>query len=819
MRKLYRCVLLFSYVLTHSVQGQAIAVSGQVQEAKTQTALAGASVYVPQTPYGTTTDAAGRFQLRLPAGDSLTLVISALGYQPVRRTILPTRGLVIQVALTPSNTLTEVTVRPPIAGRNRRSPVMSSLSLTPDQVANLPAFMGEPDLLRTLQLLPGVQKGTEGQTGLYVRGGGSDQNLILLDDALIYNSGHLFGFFSIFNNDALASIDLLKGALPARYGGRLSSVLDVRLKDGDPDSILAAGSIGLIASHLTLEGPLIKPREGGPSVTFLLSGRRTYLDLLTRALRNGQNFAFNQTGFYDATAKVTVRINERHRIGLTGYTGKDQFMGYRPAASDRLSTQLRWGNSLLSLRWDGSYARQTSVNASLTTNQYELLIGTQDPIRVLNEPLIVTMRYRSWVRDLTGRLGMERQLGQHRLGVGGLSTWHHFQPAVTIQGGEANRPNRLLELSFSRQAGAIESGLYLEDRWRPTSRWQIDAGFRLSHYQLVGAPNRYRPSPGGVLQRRGEGLDYVGHEPRMAVAYQTKNGGSLTASWTRMFQYVHLLSNTGLGLPVELWEPTTARVPPQRSEQWAVGWNKPIPRSGLSLTIEAYHKTMLGLVTYREGSSFLLPDNPEASFVAWESNVITGQGRSYGLETLLQKHTGRLTGWLGYTLSWPPWQFPDLNGGRAFYPRHDRRHDLSIVTSYQPSPKLTLSATWVYGSGQALTIPLARFSVSGHSPSALPGGPPLVPFTDYSNVQAFGPRGNTRGEAYHRLDVGCQLRRRRPHFERTWSFGLYNAYGRPNPFFYSLESKAEEGKHSQTVLVRYSLFRFIPSVAYQFQFH
>jgi len=786
-------------------------VSGYVREAGSQEALIGVNVYLPGTTIGTTTNTYGFYSLTLPARDSLPLAFSFVGYEPVSLTVPFRKNTERNVLLTPGRTLSEVVVNGARSGEKvSESAQMSQIDLPVAQIRKVPALFGEKDVLKVLQLMPGVQKGSEGNAGIYVRGGGPDQNLIILDDAVVYNANHLFGFFSVFNGDALKSVELIKGGFPARYGGRLSSVIEMNMKEGNKERLRGEGGGGLIASRLTLEGPLRWRKDQPVRSSFLLSGRRTYIDLLTRPIAaiasKGQ--ASGGYSFYDLNAKLNYELGARDRLYLSGYFGRDGF-----SARDRDDTYstragLNWGNATATLRWNHQFSERLFANTSLIFSQYRFGISTEERSRNNRTGVDETfsLRYQSGIRDLSLKADFDYYPSPaHSVRFGLQTMAHRFTPsAIVLRESQTDR--------FRREVEAIqvlESGLYAEDTWKPTDRLRINGGLRLSHFHH-------------------RNTQYFRPEPRLSASYRFAPDLSFKASYAQMNQYVHLLSNTGIGLPTDLWVPTTDRIRPQRSEQIAAGFAKDFSSSGWTLTLEGYHKTMQNIINYREGASFLLLADPEsASEVRWEDNVTSGRGWSSGAELLLQKKTGRFSGWLGYTLSWTRWQFAELNGGKPFFPRYDRRHDLSLVGIYEFSPRFTLSATWVYGTGNALTLPQAEFTAYPHQaarPYQFFGSRPnnsLIQFFEFGrSAQEYGEKNSFRAEPYHRLDVSFQFHRKKKYHERTWELSFYNAYSRMNPFFYTLYTKdgSSPTDPQQTVLRRYSVFPILPSLSYNFKF-
>jgi hypothetical protein len=576
-------------------------------------------------------------------------------------------------------------------------------------------------------------------------------------------------------------VELTKGGFPARYGGRLSSVLDMNMKEGSKEKLHGEGGIGIISSRLTLEGPIQKDKS-----SFILSGRRTYADALVRPFIPEGDAGYY---FYDLTAKVNHDFGRNDRLYLSSYFGQDRFFTRDQLDGGRSKLGFNWGNATGTLRWNHLFNDKLFANTSLIFSNYRFRIYQDETNRDGDQ---FTLDYQSGIRDV----GVKQDWDffpspRHSVKFGFSSIFHRFTPsAIVVKDSQVNQ--------FSREVKAIdvaESGLYAEDTWQPLERVRLNAGFRLSHYATAGR-------------------QYLRPEPRLAVSYSLREDLSAKASYAQMNQYVHLLSNTGIGLPTDLWVPTTTRVAPQQSRQVAAGLAKDFTERGLQLTLEGYYKKMDNIIGYREGASFLLiEDGPEsASRVSWEDNVTAGQGWSYGGELLLQKKAGRFSGWIGYTLSWTQLQFDELNFGQKYYARYDRRHDLSLVGIYEISPRITLSGTWVYGTGNAITLPLSQYQASEHAPNSFGSN-------YWTSTNDYGAKNSFRMAAYHRLDLGIQFHKKMKRHERTWEFSLYNAYSRQNPFFYYTDSRYDQavGKN-KTVLKQIALFPIIPSFSYNFKF-
>lgn len=776
-------------------------ISGSIREKGSKEQLIGVNVYIPGTTIGTSSNTYGFYSLTVSKRDTLKLIYSYVGYEPIQKNYILNKNIEQDIELESVTTLAEVSVSArKINERVSDQIQMSTIEIPINQIKKIPTLLGEKDVLKVLQLMPGVQKGSEGQSGIYVRGGGPDQNLIILDDAVVYNANHLFGFFSTFNGDALKSVELTKGGFPARYGGRLSSVIELNMKDGNKEKLSGEGGIGLIASRLVLEGP-IKNKKGGPTkASFLVSARRTYLDVIAKpfiafAQKNEKDKTKVGYYFYDFNAKFNYEFSKKDKLYLSGYFGRDKFYVKQKGSNYDSKGGIDWGNTTGTLRWNHLYSQKLFSNTSLIASKYSFNIYENVAETGPNGSNEFILKYNSDVSDI----GIKHDLdfypnSHHSIKFGLQTTMHKFTPSALV----LKNSNQNIFENKEEIINTIESGIYVEDSWVPANNIKFNLGLRLSHYQTK-MNSYFRP------------------EPRFAIAWKINKDLALKASYARMNQYIHLLSNTGLGLPTDLWVPATDKIAPQQSDQWAIGAAKDLDK-GFTLTIEAYYKKMGNLINYKEGASFLSIDSPEgAEKEDWQTKITSGKGISYGFEILLQKKVGRFSGWLGYTWSKTLWTFPELNFGKTFYPKYDRRNDLSLVGIYELSKKITLSSTWVYGTGNALTIPLAEYSATDG----------LADFNYNPKTNEYGQRNSFRAEPYHRLDIGIQFHKKIKTHERTWDFSLYNAYNRKNPFFYQVESSQTNGitggitrpnSNDKLVLKRYSLFPVIPAFSYNFKF-
>lgn len=755
-------------------------ISGYVREKNSQENLPGVPVVNMKAKSGTTTNNYGFYSLTQSA-DTIDFFVSYVGYIPYRMKFLLTKDTTITVELETVE-LETVVITDQQSEKISEGTQMSTVSIPVEQIKSIPALLGEKDVLKVVQLMPGVHSGSEGSSGFYVRGGGADQNLIILDDATVYNAYHLFGFFSIFNGDALKSVELTKGGFPARYGGRLSSVLEMQMKEGNKQEFHGEAGIGLISSRATFEGPIVKGRS-----SFLVSGRRTYLDALTYPLQPDDE----KVGyfFHDFNAKVNYELNPKNRIYLSGYFGQDKFYARfnYTGSSERLS--FGWGNATSTLRWNHLWNDRLFSNTSFIFTNYKLAI--KDEQEYTNETF--SLEYSSGIRDFSLKHDFDFAPGpDHFMKFGFISTYHRFSPsAIVIK--SSFEPDNLFKQQILE---SFESGIYFEDDWTMTDRLKVNFGFRLSHFYTLKT-------------------HYLRPEPRVAARFMIDENSSVKACFTIMNQYLHLLSNTGVGLPTDLWVPATKNVKPQQSWQAAAGYARDIPKHKLMVSAEVYYKHSTDVLGYKEGASFLMIEDPTSGEeVQWERNVTSGQGWSYGFELLVQRKVGKFTGWIGYTLSWTWLQFDSLNFGEKYYARYDRRHDISLVGIYKINDHITLSATWVFGTGSAITLPQAEYVVYSHDPTSSQTSTPNMYYNSYY-VSDYGPKNSFRMEAYHRMDIGVQFHKKKKHWERTFELSCYNLYNHKNPFFYYI---GYDSVTNQRKLKQVSLFPIIPSIAWTFKF-
>jgi hypothetical protein len=756
-----------------------IVISGTIYEKGSQELLPGVSIFSTSQKKGTSTNNYGYYSLTLNAGN-IDLVVAAGGYNRFTLAKNISADTTLDIFMDPENVLKEVEVVAKDQEKISETTDMSRIDIPISQIKKIPALLGEKDVLKVIQLLPGVQKGSEGSSGLYVRGGGPDQNLILLDDAPVYNAYHLFGFFSLFNGDALKSVELVKGGFPARYGGRLSSVLEMQMKDGNKQKLTGEVGIGLISSRLCLEGPIKKNKS-----SFLISARRTYIDALIYPFLKPENRAGYY--FYDLNAKLNFNLDKKNRIFISGYFGKDKFYANPKDATTTNNANLNWGNATGTFRWNHIFSNKVFANTSIIFTKYKLGIGFKTTENTDNS--YYELDYRSGIRDLGGKYDVDIFANSnHHIKTGFVTTWHLFTPSATVISSSFGADNKNNVNSIS----TIESGLYVEDDWKISQRLKTNIGFRGSFFNV----NK---------------TTYIFPEPRLAIRYAINDELSIKLGYSLMHQYLHLLSNTGLGLPTDLWVPATDRTKPLASNQVVLGIAKDFTDKGFTLTVEGYYKNMQNVLGYKEGASFLFIGDNQSSF-NWQNNVTAGKGKSYGGEILAQKKKGKWTGWIGYTLSWTILQFDSLNFGKPFYAKYDRRHDASVVVMYQLNDHISISATWVYGTGNAVTLPKSEYIALPHSVHA---SSQASLFNNYF-VSDYGEKNGFRMAPYHRADVGVQFTKKKKNRERIFEVSVYNVYNRKNPFYYYVGYSDKD--QTKRVLRQVSLFPIIPSVSWTVKF-
>jgi hypothetical protein len=767
------------------LQAQNVTISGYVEDSETGEKLIGASIYDTKTMKGTTTNVYGFYSITLPT-DSIHLRVSFVGFQTMEYQLAPKKDLTMNVTMNSSVELEEFEVVASEVEKIQEKSQMSTIDISMEKVKALPVFLGEKDVLKTIQLLPGVQSGSEGTSGLYVRGGGPDQNLMLLDGVPIYNASHLFGFFSVFNPDAINSVQLIKGGFPARYGGRLSSVLDIRMKEGNMKKFKGEGSVGLVASKLTLEGPIKKD-----TTSFIISARRTYIDLLARPF-----IAANTEGevggyyFYDLNAKINHKFSDKSRLYISNYMGDDRFyFRYNEkytsngvSYEDEENSWLRWGNHIAAVRWNYQLSNKLFSNTTFTYSKYRFTVGFREKNTRDNETDEYSFEYKSSIQDWAGKVDFDFLPNPNhyiKFGIGNI--YHTFTPGVNQFIINENSSDDLDTTFGSNKFYSHEFSTYIEDDIRWNERLKTNVGLHFSGFNV-------------------KNQTYFSIQPRFTGRYLLNESSSIKASYAHMAQYMHLLSNTSIGLPTDLWVPVTDTIKPQFSHQVAIGYAHMF-KDKYEISVEAYYKTMKNLIEYKDGASFF------GSNTDWQQKVETGKGWSYGAEVLIERKVGKTTGWIGYTLSWTDRQFANINFGEKFPYRYDRRHDIGAALIHKFNDRVDIGVVWVYGTGNAVTLGLERY-------------PTINSFENpndnvYNTIEHIESRNNYRMPAYHRMDIGVNLHKKTKWGERTWNFSFYNAYNRQNPFYLFFDT---EWQTNERKLMQLSLFPILPSFTYSFKF-
>jgi hypothetical protein len=785
LKKFSFSIIFLGLILSVSFAQEKITISGYIRDSLSRETLIGASLQTKNPVKGISTNQYGYFSITLPKGRYVFL-LSYVGYFPLEVEVDLQEDIVRDFFLLSKSSLSQEIV---ISSRRRdlnvKSAQMGQIDLSINKVKSLPVLFGEVDPLKTLQLFPGVSNAGEGNSGIYVRGGGPDQNLILLDDAVVYNSGHLFGFFSIFNGDAIKNITLLKGGMPSQYGGRLSSVLDVSMKDGNMQKLQVDGGIGTISSRLSLQGPLKKDKA-----SFIVSGRRTYIDALIKPfIKKGSQFYGSGYYFYDLNTKFNYKFSSKDRLYVSGYFGRDVFDFVN--RKRQFDVGVPWGNSTLTARWNHVFSQKLFVNTTAVYNDYNFSFNA------LQNDFNIGLK--SGIRDFNLKSDFDHYLStEHKLKYGFQITKHRFTPSV-ISG---RQDSTVFAPNSTQIKWANEFGLYFQDDWELGDKLKLNYGLRWSGFQQLGPFTNYDLDINGtrldsVVYKKNETVKfYQGPEPRATLRYAVNDETSLKWAVTQNRQYIHLVSNAGTTLPTDIWVPSTLRVKPQISWQYAAGIFRNFKDNMFETSIEVYYKSMQNQIEYKEGYT---PSSKDT-----ELEFVFGKGWSYGAEFFINKSKGRFTGWIGYTLAWTWRKFPDINKGKVYPAKYDRRHDLSVVGIYELNPKWKLSAVFVYATGNAITLPEKFFLIEG------------VLTQQFSEINKY------RLAPYHRLDLSATYTPDNDKGKKvngSWVFSVYNAYSRQNPYFYYYnQTGTTSAGNLEVQATQVSLFPVIPSVTYNFKF-
>ena len=762
------CVRIFIFsaflLLPLVVSAQNYTVSGYLKDAKSGEALIGANIFVPSQKTGTVANVYGYYSLTIPKSDSLRVIYSYVGYAPQVKILKLNQDLRVEVQLEASeDLLSEVVISAERADKNVSNTQMSVIDIPVKRISELPAILGEPDLLKVVQLLPGVQAGQEGTTGFYVRGGNADQNLVQLDGATVYNPNHLFGLFSTFNQRALNKVSLIKGGFPAQYGGRLSSILDISMKEGNDKTYHVEGGIGLITSNITVEGPIAKERA-----SFIVSARRTYLDLILKPVKL---FKGNSYAFYDLNAKVNYTVGKKDRLFLSYFKGQDN-ASYTDASS--LNYGIRFGNGTTTMRWNHLFNPKLFVNTSVIYNSYLLNLSSVQGKYY--------SQFYSGIDDINGKTEFEYFASpKHNIRFGLNYTYHTFSP--TGKSAKIPKDGIITNLDLNQVAKKYntEAAVYINDDITLSNKVGLSLGARVPTFI-------------------DKDTSYIRFEPRAAIKFELTKESSIKAAYTVMNQFLHIVPTSSASFPADLWIPSSRITKPEHSEQYAIGYFKNFNNNAWETSIEGYYKTMQNQVSFKEGTQLLEQSNID-------QNLIFGKGLSYGIELFVKRNVGKLTGWVSYTLSKTTQQFPDLNRGSEFPFKYDRRHNISVVGVYTLNERWSLSGQFLYYSGSAYTLPVGRINSFG-------GG------TLYDGIyNDFDNRNNARLNSYNRLDLSATYKKERKFFGMKYQsalvFSVYNIYSRKNPYYVYL---SVDPNTRQPLAKQVSLLPIIPSVSYNFIF-
>ncbi|MDI9868121.1 TonB-dependent receptor [Flectobacillus roseus] len=788
LRNIWVVLLLFPLCL--QAQNQKLTVSGYIKDVKNGEGLIGASVFVKELMTGTTTNTYGFYSLTVPKGN-YTLVVSSVGYRKsIREIKLTEQSLSLNLELQEDGQeLEEVVVKAKREDDNVKSMEMSVNKVEMKTIKKIPALLGEVDLVRAIQFLPGVTTVGEGASGFNVRGGGVDQNLILLDDAPVYNSSHLFGFFSVFNPDAVKDVKLIKGGVPAQYGGRASSILDVKMKEGNAKKLEINGGIGVIFSRLSIEAPIVKDKA-----SFIVAARRSYIDILAKPFLTGNN-AGSSFNFYDLTAKVNYNIDNKNTVFLSGYFGRDVFgqdFGFN------------WGNSTLSGRWNHVFSDKLFLNTTAFYSNYDYALDSD----LKNKRPNNAFKWSSNITNLSIKPDFTYYISPNNtLTFGGQVLTYSFKPgsATATSEGEAR--------SFGQERkNGIESSIYVGDEWKVSPKFSVQYGLRFSRYDYSSQEDFYYQRkyvgisaefPSGydltfVPNTKGNTIQtYQNLEPRFSMNYNTGDNSSIKASYNRLAQYVHLMSNTAASTPLDVWTSSTNNIKPQIADQVALGYFQNFGDNTYEASAEVFYKEMQNQIDYADRADLFL--NPY-----FEKDLLFGKGRAYGLELFVKKNRGKLTGWISYTLQRSEKKIDALNNGNWYFSRYDRTHTLNMLAQYEINKKWSFGANFAYITGVPYTLPEQQFVVEGQVYPYIPAG----------------TRGNFRVPAYHRLDISATKKNKKALFgkgESEWVFSVYNLYNRRNPF--SIYTRPNESTPAQTEAVQLSIIgSFVPAVTYNFKF-
>jgi len=760
-----------------------VTLSGYLKNKANGEALIGATVYIPELKTGVITNSYGFYSISAKPG-TYVMNFSYIGYQTQSPSINMTSSKQLNVMLEEeTEQIDEVVVTGEKKNRNVENLQMSMEKVQVKMIKKLPSFMGEIDIIKSITLLPGIQNGGEGSSGLYVRGGGPDENLMILDEAPVYNASHLLGFFSVFNSDAINDVQVYKGGIPAEYGGKASSVIDIRMKDGNSQQLGMSGGIGNISSRLTVEAPIIKDKW-----SFIVSGRRTYADYLGK-LVGIEQLKENQLYFYDLNLKTNVQINDKNRIYLSAYTGDDYFKVGE-------SIYMKWGNLTSTARWNHLFTDKLFSNTSLIFSRYNYNLGV--PGSGADQ-----FDWSSQIRDYNFKQDFSWYLNsKNKLTLGFNMIYHHFEPGQV----DANEKSYFTDLKLANY-NALDNSVYISNEQTIGSRLTMRYGLRYSYFQQIGKgkvreylhpdqPNE-KEVIGTIEYGSGKLVPPAYHnlEPRLALKYMLNPESSVKASYNRMVQNLHLISNTNSPTPLDIWLPSSTYIKPLIANQLGLGYFRNFKENMFETSAEVYYKKMENVIDYIDGAELFLKEN-------LETELLHGSGYAYGLELYAKKQEGRLTGWLSYTLAKSMRKIPGINEGKAYASSYDRTHNVSLVANYDLSKRWNFSTSWVFATGNPTSYPIAKYDVQGNT------------------IYYYAARNSNRIPDYHRLDISFTYdfkKNEQRKVKQSLNFSIYNLYARRNA--YSVTFRQNEDKPNVSEATRLSIIgSMIPSVTYNFNF-
>ncbi|UCH14494.1 MAG: TonB-dependent receptor [Bacteroidales bacterium] len=781
---------LIIYVFIINIYAQEHKLSGYIYDSTTSKVLTGASIFVKGTSRGTVSNNKGYYSILLKDGNN-TIVVSHLGYESVDKDIESGIDINMDFYLKPEVIKADdVVITTDAPENNIESAETGIIELSKEEIEKLPALMGEPDPYRAIQLNPGVQSASEGNTGYYVRGGGTDQNLILLDNATVYNPSHVLGFFSVFNTDMIRNVKLIKSGVPANYGSRLSSVIQVASEDGDYNKYSTRGSIGLISSKISLQGPVFKNKS-----SFLISFRRSYIDEILKPMirplvtSSSSFYNYSRYHFYDLSAKLTYKINRNNRLSVVYYKGRDDFELERSQLNYK--NNLYWGNEVISLNWSHIFNENWYCLNTLSYSEYRFSFAA--------EQREIKINLFSGIEDVNYKLNFNRINNNGNLIRFGLDyQFHNFIPNNI----DASSSNFNLNFGANQKLYSHESAVYIASETTITNRLKVNTGLRLSGFFHTGPYEEYirgynNEIADTIVYKSKELIEsYFNLGPRLSIRYLLNDNSSVKASFTNSYQYIHLATASSVTLPTDVWLPSTGRIKPQKGIHMSLGYYLNMFENVISGSVDLYYKDLKNQVELLYGIVNDYKDN------IFEESITFGNGRSYGLELLLKKEKGKAAGWLGYTLGKTTRQFDEINEGDIYPAKYDRRHDINLVLSYKLNNKLTLASTFIYATGNAMTLPVGKYLIEGHV------------------INEYGKTNSFRMPSYHRLDLSVTyLARKTDRFESSWNLSVFNVYNRANPFYIYFEIKEDINNYYLEINAKQiSLFPVMPSLTWRFRF-